>query len=122
MVMKYRMISGCVTVKGPPFLICSRNNGITDPFDPSTLPKRVVMNCVLFCPVFSRCLDSDWTYISQILFEQPITLEGFTALSVETITNFCAPYFTARSARIFVPRILVWTDSETLSSIMGTCL
>ena len=44
--MKKRMISLCVTVTGPPRLICSLNNGITEPFDPSTLPKRVVTNCV----------------------------------------------------------------------------
>jgi hypothetical protein len=38
--MKYRFISGCVTVTGPPRAICSRKRGITDPADPSTFPNR----------------------------------------------------------------------------------
>lgn len=33
------MISGWVTVTGPPFLICFLNNGITEPLDPNTLPN-----------------------------------------------------------------------------------
>ena len=44
--MKKRTIRSSVTVTGPPFLICSLNNGITEPLEPSTLPKRVVTNCV----------------------------------------------------------------------------
>ena len=48
MVMKYLVISGWVTVTGPPLLIWSLNNGITEPFDPRTLPKRVVMKRVPF--------------------------------------------------------------------------
>ncbi len=38
--MKYRVISGWVTVKGPPRAICLRNVGITLPDEPSTFPKR----------------------------------------------------------------------------------
>ena len=34
MVIKYRLISGWVTVTGPPRLIWSRNVGITEPFAP----------------------------------------------------------------------------------------
>ena len=44
--MKKRVISGCVTVTGPPFAICCWNFGITLPALPSTLPKRTVTNCV----------------------------------------------------------------------------
>src|ERR1041385_3435215 len=40
MVMKYRTISGWVTVTGPPASICALNFGTTDPFEASTLPKR----------------------------------------------------------------------------------
>lgn len=62
MVMKKRVMAGCVTVTGPPRSICSRKRGMTEPFDPRTLPKRVVTNCVhpptrprrMACP-------SDWT-------------------------------------------------------------
>ena len=38
--MKYRTMSGCVTVTGPPASICALNFGTTEPFDASTLPKR----------------------------------------------------------------------------------
>ena len=38
--MKYRVISGVVTVTGPPFSICLRNVGMTLPDELSTLPKR----------------------------------------------------------------------------------
>ncbi len=41
-VMKKRLISGCVTVTGPPLAICSLNRGITLPLLPSTFPNRVV--------------------------------------------------------------------------------
>ena len=40
--MKKRVISGCVTVTGPPAAICSRKRGITLPVEPSTLPKRTM--------------------------------------------------------------------------------
>jgi hypothetical protein len=39
-VMKYRRISGWVTVTGPPRRICSRKMGTTDPADPITFPNR----------------------------------------------------------------------------------
>ena len=61
-------------------------------------------------------------YISQIRLEQPITFVGFTALSVDTITNFFTLYLTLKSAIIFVPQTLFCTLSLGLSSIMGTCL
>ena len=38
--MKYRVISGCVTVTGPPRSIWRRKIGTTLPDEPSTLPKR----------------------------------------------------------------------------------
>lgn len=43
---KMRVISGSVTVTGSPFAICSRKRSITEPFEPSTFPKRVVTNFV----------------------------------------------------------------------------
>ena len=121
--MKKRMMSGCVTVTGPPFLICSWKIGITEPLEPSTLPKRVVTKRVSpFTFPSLMALSSACTYISQMRFEHPITLVGFTALSVDTITNLRVPYSTARSAMTLVPFTLFTTASYGLSSIMGTCL
>ena len=45
-VIKYLIISGCVTVTGPPFLICSLKSGITEPFEPKTLPNLTATNSV----------------------------------------------------------------------------
>ncbi len=72
-----------MTVTGPPYSICFLNIGITEPLDPKTLPNRVIMKLVRLPGVN----DLDLTIISHILFEAPITLVGFTALSDEIITN-----------------------------------
>src|SRR5690554_2090747 len=88
MVIKYRIISGCVMVIGPPSSICLVNNGTTDPLEPNTFPKRVVMYLVNFSGFsFFNLRCNDCTYFSAIRLEAPITLLGLTALSVETITN-----------------------------------
>ena len=50
MVMKYLMMSGWVTVTGPPRAICSLNRGTTEPLEPSTLPKRTATNSVCGMP------------------------------------------------------------------------
>ena len=46
MVMKYRTMSGCVTVTGPPASIWALNFGTTEPFEASTLPNRTEMKRV----------------------------------------------------------------------------
>jgi len=45
-VMKNRVMSGSVTVTGPPAAIWRRKIGTTDPEEPSTLPKRTAANAV----------------------------------------------------------------------------
>ena len=45
--MKYLVMSGWVTVTGPPFSIWRRKIGITLPDEPSTLPKRTAQKRVL---------------------------------------------------------------------------
>ena len=44
--MKYRMISGWVTVTGPPCSICFLKSGITDPLLPNTFPNRTATKSV----------------------------------------------------------------------------
>ena len=44
--MKKRVISGCVTVTGPPRAICLRKIGMTLPDEPRTFPKRTPQNLV----------------------------------------------------------------------------
>ena len=46
MVMKNRVISGSVTVTGPPAAIWRRKIGTTEPDEPSTLPNRTAVKAV----------------------------------------------------------------------------
>ena len=110
-------------VTGPPAAICLLNKGTTEPLEPNTLPKRVVMNLVPL-PLFSLTLlnCNDCTYFSAIRLLAPMTLLGLTALSVETITNFFTLNSQAKSATFLVPSTLVCMACEGFSSIKGTCL
>ena len=56
--MKKRVISGWVTVTGPPRAIWRRKIGITEPEEPSTLPKRTATNRV--------ATSSRWPHVSTI--------------------------------------------------------
>ena len=94
--MKKRVMSGWVTVTGPPRAICSENRGITLPALPNTLPKRTRTNCV---PLPCRL----WQTISASRFDAPITFVGLTALSVETNTNFSTLAPIAARASTHVP-------------------
>ena len=116
-VMKKRVISGSVTVTGPPSRIWRRNVGITEPDEPSTLPKRTAMKRV---PGRS-CASASTTY-SQSALEAPIAVSEMTALSVETSTKRSTPASAASSARARVARTLLRSALNGLISISGTCL
>ena len=116
--MKNRVMSGCVTVTGPPRAICSLNFGITLPLEPSTLPKRTAENTVPD-PCVARC---DSTRSAARLLA-PITFVGLTALSVLIITNRSTPHSFAASAVWYVPSVLFCSAAQAFSSsINGTCL
>jgi len=109
-------MSGWVTVTGPPASICFRKRGMTLPRLPSTLPNRTATNFVRLMP------SMYWMYISARRFEAPMTLVGFTALSVEIMTKICTPCQLAARAVFIVPIRLFFTASSGLRSISGTCL
>src|SRR6185369_1324228 len=98
-------MSGCVTVTGPPRAICSRKIGTTLPDESSTLPKRTVTNRHFELAAYA-C-----TYCSANRLQEPMTLEGFTALSVEIITRAWAAYLSARSTRYRVANTMFFTAS-----------
>ncbi len=116
MVMKYLMMSGCVTVTGPPASICFWKSGITLPLLPSTFPKRTATNSVLECRLYV------WIIISQTRFVAPMMFVGLTALSVDIMTNRRTFHLSAACTTFQVPRTLFFTASFGLSSISGTCL
>ena len=60
--------------------------------------------------------------ISQIRLLAPMMLVGFTALSVEIITNLRQPFMAAAEAVFQVPNTLFLMASLGLVSISGTCL
>ena len=93
--MKKRVISGCVTVTGPPRSIWRRKIGITEPDEPSTLPKRTATKLRL--DVVARSAN-DSTIHSQTAFDWPSRFFGFAALSVEISTKRSTPNSTATSA------------------------
>ena len=104
---------------GPPLAICSLNVGITLPLEPSTLPKRTAMKRVAW-PCEARCEIT----ISAARLVAPITLVGFTALSVLMSTKRSAPARAASLAACQVPSVLFCSTAQALcsSSISGTCL
>lgn len=69
----------------PSILNLFLNNGITDPLDPNTFPKRTATNSVL---ISYQMIEQSF----HIIFEAPIILVGLTALSVEIKINFLTPY------------------------------
>ncbi len=113
-------MSGWVTVSGPPRSNWRWNSGTTEPVLPSTLPNRTVMQRMPW-PALRAAISSAWQYISASRFEAPITLVGFTALSVEISTIACAPTARAASATWRVPATLVSSPSSGLASTIGTC-
>ena len=115
MVMKYLIIRLSVMVTGPPASIWERKSGMTEPFEPRTFPNLTAEKVVLLSVRL-------WTIISHRRFVAPMTFVGLTALSVEMRMNFSAPYFSASSAVLYVPKTLFLTASQLLCSISGTCL
>ena len=77
-----------VMVTGPPAAICRLNRGTTLPLEPSTLPKRTQQYSV-------GLSNRLWSTISQKRLVAPMMLVGLTALSVEIMTNFSVPNFSA---------------------------
>lgn len=88
---------------GPPAAICFLKMGITLPLLSSTLPNRTIEKIV------ALLFALDCTSISAIRFVIPITLIGFTALSVEMNTNRCTSALIALSTTFSVPNMLFLT-------------
>ena len=115
--MKYLVTSGWVTVTGPPLAICSLNNGITEPDEPSTLPNRTLEKIV---PLFRECKSCNTSSARRLV--APMIFVGLTALSVETRMKRFTFASIAASASTLVPKTLFSTPANTLSSTIGTCL
>ena len=115
--MKKRRTLGSVTVTGPPRLIWSWNSGTTEPDEPSTLPKRTMVNTVSGCRVARSCTTS-----SARRLDAPITLVGRTALSEETRIKRSTPASAASRASVWVPKTLLASPGSGLASTSGTCL
>ncbi len=115
-VMKNRVTSGCVTVKGPPSSICFWNALSTEPRLPSTLPNRTEMYRPRARP------STPAVNPSATRFEYPRMLHGSAALSVETLTKHSTPEASAASSTASVPHTLVLNPSTGWASSSGRCL
>ena len=109
-------MSGWVTVTGPPSAICRSNSGETEPLEPSTLPNRTSEKRVP-----GAVGANAWMNSSAARLVAPITLVGFTALSVEMKVKALTPRLAAMVAQRRAPSTLVRIASLGLSSISGTC-
>jgi hypothetical protein len=118
--MKYLIISGSVTVTGPPSWICFLNKGKAEPEDPNTLPNLTIVNFVLIGLLESKAIDCN--IISANRFDAPIILVGLTALSVEIKTKVSTRVSMAALTHDKVPKMLFLTPSKGFSSTRGTCL
>ena len=103
---------------GPPRSIWRRKIGITDPDEPSTLPKRTATNRV---ETSSRCAN-DSTIHSQTAFDWPSRFFGFAALSVEMKTKRSTPNSTETCTITRVASTLFVTAWSGFVSSIGTCL
>ena len=106
---------------GPPSRICWRNLGTTEPDEPSTLPKRTMLNLVLE-PAALECAAKACKAISAKRLLAPITLVGRTALSVLMSTKSLTPFSAAAWAVRSVPNTLFLMPAAGLCSTSGTCL
>ena len=95
-------MSGCVTVTGPPSAIWRSNSGETEPLEPSTLPKRTSEKRVP-----GAVGAKAWMKSSAARLVAPITLVGFTALSVEMKVKAFTPSSAAMVAQRRAPSTLV---------------
>ncbi len=103
---------------GPPRSICWRKIGITEPDEPSTLPKRTATKRVST----SGWSANDSMIHSHTAFDWPITFFGFAALSVEIRTKRSTPNSTATSASVRVASTLFETACSGFASSIPTCL
>jgi hypothetical protein len=69
-----------------------------------------------------RVATASSTMSSAMRFDAPITDEGLTALSVEMLTKWETPCFSASRTRLRLPMMLLNTASSGFSSMSGTCL
>ena len=113
-------MSGWVTVSGPPRSSWRRNSGTTLPVEPSTLPKRTVTQRMP-PPAARACMSSAWQYISASRLEAPMTLVGFTALSVEMNTIASVPTAPRGIGDDAGAEELVSSPSTGSFSTIGTC-
>jgi hypothetical protein len=93
--------------------------GTTEPLEPKTLPKRVVMN-------FVALHYSLWSFncrIAHIFWSFTRPSRYLVALSVETMTNFTTLCSQAKSAKFLVPSILSeWPATGFLPSTAHACM
>src|ERR1700730_1474708 len=100
--MKYRTISGSVTVTGPPASIWALNFGTTDPLEASTLPNRTAIRRSGGRPLAraAKSASNAWQYISANRLVAPSIEIGSIALSGDNITITAAPAAGAPAATV----------------------
>ena len=114
-IMKKRLMSGCVIVSACFFSSWCCSVGTTLPLEPSTFPKRTDTQRMPFA-------GRDATISSHTRFVAPMILVGLTALSEEMSTKLPQPASSARSSSAGKLSTLFRIASCAFDSIIGTCL
>jgi hypothetical protein len=101
-----------------PIAICLLNKGTTEPLDPKTFPKRVVMNFVAFTLILFDFLIAGIAHISRLLLLAPITwVDCLIRGNHDKLHHIM---FASQIGRFLVPSILVRMACDGFSSINGT--
>jgi hypothetical protein len=97
---------------------CLVNKGTTEPLEPKTLPKRVVMNFVAFTLFSFRSFNCrDWTYFSFTRSHHVTWVDCLIRGNHDKLHHIM---FASQIGQVLVPSILVRT-CDGFSSINGTC-
>jgi hypothetical protein len=98
------------------------NKGTTEPLEPKTLPKRVVMNFVAFTLSLFDLLIAGIEHISRYPFTRSHHVTWVDCLIRGNHDKLHHIMFASQIGQVLVPSILVRMACDGFSSINGTCL
>jgi hypothetical protein len=96
------------------------NKGTTEPLEPKTLPKRVVMNFVAFTLFSFRSFNCRVAHISRLSFTRSHHVTWIDCLIRGNHDKLHHIMFASQIGQVLVPSILVRMACDGFSSINGT--
>src|SRR5690554_6414677 len=112
-----RVILGSV-IGSVPSALFFKKNGITEPFEPMTLPYLTTENLMGLSPLILLAATNN---LSEVNLVAPYRLIGAQALSVDKATTRSTLVCRQASTTFWAPPIFVLMHSSGLYSAIGTC-